>query len=397
MSSKLGLNSDYGFFLDSITSTTTFTKAQKRWRIAFAAIHFTLSLSRDIELEKRNQLSIIAQKRWRLAYTMIYSSRAMLSLLKEIVPSSQNPAGFFPSPHLVLEIKQGDGHHDVEETTLKRHLLEKGNEDDSCFPAIDKSKLAEMVKEKDLDELRRFGGANGLTKALQSDPKDGILGDDPDISQRKSSFGTNTYNKPPPKGLVHFVLEAFKDTTIFILLCCAALSLGFGIKEHGGKEGWYEGGSIFVAVLLVVVVSALSNFRQERQFDKLSKISDNIKIDVIRVGRRQKISIFDIVVGDVVFLTIGDQIPADGVFLGGHSFQVDESSMTGESDHVEVDIQNPFLLSGSKVADGYAQMLVTSVGMNTAWGKMMSSIARDSDEQTPLQARLNKLTSSIGK
>ncbi|KAI9386806.1 hypothetical protein POPTR_010G081100v4 [Populus trichocarpa] len=71
--------------------------------------------------------------------------------------------------------------------------------------------------------------------------------------------------------------------------------------------------------------------------------------------------------------------------------------MTGESDHVEINHKkNPFLVSGTKVADGYGQMLVTSVGMNTTWGEMMSHISRDTDEQTPLQARLNKLTSSIG-
>ncbi|KAG4131597.1 hypothetical protein ERO13_D09G222300v2 [Gossypium hirsutum] len=72
--------------------------------------------------------------------------------------------------------------------------------------------------------------------------------------------------------------------------------------------------------------------------------------------------------------------------------------MTGESDHVEVNgNQNPFLLSGTKVADGYARMLVTSVGMNTTWGQMMCQISRDTNDETPLQARLNKLTSSIGK
>ncbi|KAE9453086.1 hypothetical protein C3L33_15014, partial [Rhododendron williamsianum] len=75
-----------------------------------------------------------------------------------------------------------------------------------------------------------------------------------------------------------------------------------------------------------------------------------------------------------------------------------ESSMTGESDHVEVDLaQNPFLFSGTKVADGFGRMLVTSVGMNTTWGEMMSTISNDSNEQTPLQSRLNTLTSSIGK
>ncbi|KAH9764766.1 putative calcium-transporting ATPase 13 plasma membrane-type [Citrus sinensis] len=139
-------------------------------------------------------------------------------------------------------------------------------------------------------------------------------------------------------------------------------------------------------------------FGSNTQFDKLSKVSNNIQIDVIRNGRRQQISIFEIVVGDVICLKIGDQVPADGLFLDGHSLQVDESSMTGESDHLEVNSsQNPFLFSGTKVADGYARMLATSVGMNTTWGQMMSQISRDNSEQTPLQTRLNKLTSSIGK
>ncbi|KAI8522969.1 hypothetical protein RHMOL_Rhmol13G0038500 [Rhododendron molle] len=381
--------------IDTIT-TTTFTKAQKRWRIACTAIHFTLYLTRDIVPEKRSKSSI-AQKRWRLAYTVIYSSRAILSLIAEIVPKSPDRRSH-PSPHTIVEIEQIIPNHGFDQTTSKSHLLEIDDADDSFFPDIDQSKLTEMVREKDMNELRKFGGIKGLTKALQTDPENGISGNDDDFTLRKTRFGTNTYNKPPPKGLLHFVVEAFKDTTIIILLGCAALSLGFGIKEHGGKEGWYEGGSIFVAVFVVVAVSSLSNLRQERQFDKLSKISNDIKIDVMRYERRQKISIFEIVVGDVVYLTIGDQIPADGIFLSGHSLQVDESSMTGESDYVEVDSeQNPFLLSGSKVADGYATMLVTSVGMNTSWGNMMSSIARDSNERTPLQTRLDKLTSSIGK
>ncbi|KAM2636479.1 hypothetical protein EV1_021105 [Malus domestica] len=78
-------------------------------------------------------------------------------------------------------------------------------------------------------------------------------------------------------------------------------------------------------------------------------------VEVFRDKQRQEISIFDIVVGDVVVLNMGDQIPADGLFLDGYSLQVDESSMTGESDHVEVDsTKNPFLFSGAKVVDGHA-------------------------------------------
>ncbi|GMN72261.1 hypothetical protein TIFTF001_053522, partial [Ficus carica] len=255
-----------------------------------------------------------------------------------------------------------------------------------------------MVREKKHESLARIRGVRGLAEILESDVKSGIGStSEVDLIRRRKVFGANEYEKPPSKNFLCFVFDAFKDTVIMILLACAVLSLGFGIEQHGWKDGWFDGGSIILAVFLVVVVSAVTNFKQSRQFTKLSAKSSDIKVEVVRDGRRQPVSIFDIVVGDVVCLKIGDQIPADGVFLEGHSLKVDESSMTGESDHVEINgKKNPFLLSGTKVTDGFGSMLVTSVGMNTAWGEMMSSISRDLDEETPLQARLQKLTSFIG-
>ncbi|XP_010259161.2 PREDICTED: putative calcium-transporting ATPase 13, plasma membrane-type [Nelumbo nucifera] len=323
----------------------------------------------------------ISHKRWRIARTFIYSSRVLVTLAIDVITRKQD--------QLVITILPSSPSFttlDIKQTT-------------PTFSAIDQTKLTQIVKNKNLDLLRHeYGGAQEVALALDTHTENGILGDDDDVRHRREAFGSNTYHKPPPKGFLHFVLEAFKDTTILILLVCATLSLAFGIKEHGLKEGWYDGGSIFVAVFLVISVSAGSNFRQSRQFEKLSSISNNIQVDVVRGGRRQQISIFDVVVGDIACLKIGDQIPADGLFLDGHSLQVDESSMTGESDHVEVDkTRNPFLISGAKVADGYGHMLVTSVGMNTGWGEMMNSINRDSSERTPLQSRLDKLTSSIGK
>ncbi|KAG5250551.1 calcium-transporting ATPase 12, plasma membrane-type [Salix suchowensis] len=321
-----------------------------------------------------------AQKRWRTAYLAICSARAMLSLVREMASetNSHQYSGILHSVSYTVP--------DTERSGSKHR--NKCHESTFNISDADQTKFTEMVKEKDLASLNNLGGVEGVANAFGINSKTGITGHDEEVRRRRQIFGPNTYHKPPPKGFLFFALEALRDTTILILLVCAALALGFGIKQHGLKEGWYEGGSIFVAVFLVIVVSAFSNFRQETQFDKLSKISDNIKT----------ISIFDIVVGDIVFLNIGDQIPADGLFLDGHSLEVDESSMTGESDHVAVNTQdNPFLFSGSKIADGYAQMLVTSVGMSTAWGEMMSSITRDSNERTPLQTRLDKLTSSIGK
>lgn len=158
-----------------------------------------------------------------------------------------------------------------------------------------------------------------------------------------------------------------------------------------------KGGSIILSVVMVVSVSAVSNFRQSKQFDKLSEKSSDIRVEVVRNGRRRPISIFEVVVGDIVYLKIGDRIPADGLFLEGHSLEVDESSMNGEIDPIEIYERSPFMLSGAKVTDGFGFMLVTSVGMNTAWGRMMNSTNRDVKEETPLQARLSKLSLCIGK
>uniref|UniRef100_A0A6N2KW23 Calcium-transporting ATPase n=1 Tax=Salix viminalis TaxID=40686 RepID=A0A6N2KW23_SALVM len=259
---------------------------------------------------------------------------------------------------------------------------------------VDQRALADMVKGKNLGYLKQLGGvAQVATAILETDVKNGAR--EAGVAHRRDVFGAN---KPPVKSFMSFVVEAFKDMTIIILLVCAIMSLEFGIEQHGLKEGWYDGGSIIIAIILVVVVSAVSNSKQSKQLDKLSYERNNINVQVVRDGRHRHISIFDVVVGDVVSLKIGDQIPADGMFLNGYSLKVDESSMSGESDHVEVNgNDHPFLLSGTKVTDGFGFMLVTSVGMNTAWGEMMSSICHDLDEQTPLQARLNKLTSSIGK
>ncbi|KAA8537016.1 hypothetical protein F0562_029494 [Nyssa sinensis] len=315
-----------------------------------------------------------SRKRWRFAFVVICSARALQSVAQGIVAKTT---------HTVL---------DINPTTVYRSL------NDQHLFHIEPASLTKMVKEKNFNIFRDLGGVEGIVIALETDVDNGICSDDDDdVKRRREAFGSNTYHKPPPKGFLYFMLESLKDPTIIILLICATLSLGFGIKENGIKEGWYDGTSILFAVFLVIVVSVVTNFRQSRQFDDLSKVSNNIQVNVIRNGRLYQISIFDIVVGDVVNLKIGDQIPADGLFLDGHSLEVDESSMTGESDHIEVYASNPFLFSGAKIANGYGRMVVTSVGMSTLWGEMMSSISNEIKEQTPLQSRLNKLTSSIGK
>ncbi|XP_074322157.1 calcium-transporting ATPase 12, plasma membrane-type-like [Apium graveolens] len=263
---------------------------------------------------------------------------------------------------------------------------------------ISRSSLIHLVKDKDLAYLENLGGIDAVVSALETDAEHGLLEDNAaDISRRQETYGFNTYPRLPAKGVVSFLMKALMHSTVFIELIGAVLSLVFDMKIYGAKEGWYQGGSIVVAMFLVITVSTLSNFKQSRQLDRLSQMSNNIQVKVVRNRKHQQISIFDVVVGDIILLSIGDQVPADGLFVSGHSLQIDVSNMTGESDHVDINRKTPYLLSGAKVANGYAKFVVTSVGMNTTWGEMMSSVMQVHAVKTPFQARIDKLTSLIGK
>uniref|UniRef100_A0A7N2LMZ4 Calcium-transporting ATPase n=1 Tax=Quercus lobata TaxID=97700 RepID=A0A7N2LMZ4_QUELO len=263
---------------------------------------------------------------------------------------------------------------------------------------IDQTSLTELVKEKNTDKLQNIGGVEGVASILETNVEFGIPGNVEDITLRRESFGSNSYKRPQRKSFFHFVVKEFKDLTIIISLLSVVSCLAFDMMDNETLARRNEDESL-IAALFLVVISAISNFWQNRQFQKLSELCNNIQIKVVRARLHQKVSILELVVGDVVCLKIGDQVPADGLFLEGHSLKVEESSITqDESDHVEVNCHHPFLFCGTKVVDGYARMLVTSVGKNTTWGEVMSSIIHDTNElQTPLQIRLNKLTSSIRK
>ncbi|KAL1816250.1 hypothetical protein DCAR_0520625 [Daucus carota subsp. sativus] len=263
---------------------------------------------------------------------------------------------------------------------------------DGCSP----QQLSEMTRDHDFSALQNFGGVNGLADTLNTSLEKGIKGDDDDVLERKNVYGSNTYPRKKPRSFWRFLLDACRDTTLIILMVAAAASLALGIKSEGIKEGWYDGGSIALAVIIVIAVTAFSDYKQSLQFQVLNEEKQNIHMEVTRGGRRVEISIFDIVVGDVIPLKIGDQVPADGVLISGQSLAIDESSMTGESKIVHKDQKAPFLMSGCKIADGYGTMLVTSVGINTEWGLLMASISEDNGEETPLQVRLNGVATFVG-
>ncbi|GLJ31007.1 hypothetical protein SUGI_0619870 [Cryptomeria japonica] len=260
-------------------------------------------------------------------------------------------------------------------------------------------KLHNLIEGQELNFLQQLGGVSSIAKSLRSNLEDGLNEDVDDMILRKEHFGENNYPRKHRKNFFVFVWEAAKDTTLIILMFCAAVSLitGMTSKDEGITEGWYDGTSITIAILIVVFVTAISDYKQSLEFEVLNNEKKNINVQVVRMGRTIKVSIFDLVVGDVVSLNIGDQVPADGLLIKGHSLSIDESSLTGESEPVPKDSMHPFLLSGCKVADGYGLMLVTGVGLNTEWGQIMAAITEDTGEETPLQVRLNGTATFIGK
>ncbi|TKW37713.1 hypothetical protein SEVIR_1G066100v4 [Setaria viridis] len=261
---------------------------------------------------------------------------------------------------------------------------------------IREEQLTVMTRDHNYSALQEYGGVKGLTNLLKTNSEKGIHGDEADLSCRANAFGANRYPRKKGRSFWVFLWEACQDMTLVILIIAAIISLVLGIATEGIKEGWYDGTSIAFAVFLVIVVTAVSDYKQSLQFQHLNEEKQNIQVEVIRGGRRIQVSIFDIVVGDVVALKIGDQVPADGVVISSHSLAIDESSMTGESKIVMKDQKTPFLMAGCKVADGYGTMLVTAVGLNTEWGLLMASISEDNNEETPLQVRLNGVATFIG-
>ncbi|XLR23444.1 hypothetical protein S83_051350 [Arachis hypogaea] len=346
-------------------------------------------VSDPFDITRTKNASIERLRRWRQAALVLNAScrfRYTLDLKKQeektqILRKIRAHAQAIRAAYLFKAA--GDGQ--VIETT-KPPVASAGE-----FP-IGQEQLASVSREHDTVALQQYGGVAGISNLLKTNLEKGIHGDDADLLKRRNAFGSNDYPQKKGRNVYVGCLQG-SDFDYFNGSCSGFI--GIGIKSEGIEEGWYDGGSIAFAVILVIVVTAISDYKQSLQFRNLNEEKRNIHLEVIRGGRRIEISI-EIVVGDVIPLNIGNQVPADGILITGHSLAIDESSMTGESKIVHKDSKDPFLMSGCKVADGSGTMLVTGVGVNTEWGLLMASISEDTGEETPLQVRLNGVATFIG-
>lgn len=316
--------------------------------------------------------------------------------------------------------------------------------------AFSPGQLNKLLNPKSLSAFVALGGPRGLEKGLRTSLTAGLSADeqrlsgavsfDEAVQAGKSEFAIDARvvdqaptsasdgaladryrvfkdNRLPERktdSILVLIWRAYNDKILILLTIAAVISLALGIYETlSGGEGvdWVEGVAICIAIIIVVTVGAANDWQKERQFAKLNKRKDDREVKVIRSGRTIQVSVYDITVGDIMHLEPGDAIPADGIFLTGHGVKCDESSATGESDQMKKtpaeevwrQIQDGtankkldcFIISGSKVLEGVGTFLVTSVGVNSSFGKIMMSLQTES-EQTPLQVKLGKLANWIG-
>ncbi|CDW88443.1 calcium-translocating p-type pmca-type family protein [Stylonychia lemnae] len=258
-----------------------------------------------------------------------------------------------------------------------------------------------------ISELWKHGGAKGLAHKLKSDSKNGIIGGAQDIKNRINAFGANSKRPPKIRTLWELILENFEDRILQILLIAALVALIIGIWKEGIEHGWIEGLSIFIAVAIIVSVTAGNNYIKEKQFQKLVSKAAEGTVAVYRGedGSTHTISTTELVVGDLIKIESGMKIPADCILMAGTDVAADESAMTGEPEQMEksavsennVDHSpNPFLLANTLVASGQGVALVCAVGSHTRSG-MAEEKLNIEDEETPLQGKLETIANEIGK
>lgn len=297
--------------------------------------------------------------------------------------------------------------------------------------SISKDELIKIVDEyeartsdEDINFAAKLGGIEEIVNSLKTSVAEGIEESEQEISKRIDAFGSNKLDEKEVPSLIDFAVEALEDFMLRILLVCAVVQISIGVSplsSHPGSD-WIDGVSIIFAVVAVVVISSYTNYSKEKKFQDLNEQNQNMmKVTIKRNGRTFEISPDNLVVGDLVKLKLGGVIPADGILIESTGLQVDESSLTGESDLIEKfkykeclkkqmqfrsagirmekhSIPSFVLISGTSIKNGEGWMIVIVVGPNSVKGKIKQNV-EDNEEvsKTPLEEKLDELAEDIGK
>ena len=232
-----------------------------------------------------------------------------------------------------------------------------------------------------------------------------------EVLESRLRYGTNVFSEPEKVPLWIRFLQKFKDPLIIILLVAGVLSVSISFYEYfvlrEDTTVFFEPVGIFIAILLATGLAFLFEVKADREFAILNQVNDEEPVVVIREGRRMQIPKCDVVVGDIVLINTGDEIPADGLLLEAVSMNVDESTLTGEpvcyksvADQ-DFDPEATFptnqVLRGTKVMEGHGIFRVQAVGDATENGKVYEAARIDDSVKTPLNEQLERLGTLIAR
>lgn len=239
------------------------------------------------------------------------------------------------------------------------------------------------------DDVAKLGGAVGICKLLKVDPKKGINSTgQTGRGVREGQFGRNELPKTKLPTYFELCKEALNDPVIMLLNACAIISLIIGLfVEDPADLGWVEGLAILLSVIVVVNVDSGTNYKKNLSFAAQQAEMSRKKVNVWRDGQfisseaadEEAVFSCDLVVGDIVKLTYGDLVDADGIVIECDGLKMDEASLTGESDLCKKDPdKHPFILSGTGVKEGTGAMVIVAVGLNSQAGIISSTVSGDS-------------------
>ena len=194
------------------------------------------------------------------------------------------------------------------------------------------SHITELYKERadNFEEIKFFeeqGGISSLLDKLDTDEKDGISS----IESREEIFGSNKIFKKPLPDFYSFLKEALSDKMIIILIISSIVEIGISmfnifIKNESNDMDWLDGISIIIAIIVVVMVGSITNYKKEMKFHDLNNFeNENTKYEVIRNGNINELHSDDLLVGDLIKIYSGDILPADILLIEGNNIKIDES------------------------------------------------------------------------
>lgn len=226
---------------------------------------------------------------------------------------------------------------------------------------------------------------------------------DEQVLKSRIEHGVNLLTPPKRPSLWKLYLEKFEDPVVRVLLVAALFSLLISIVENEYAETI----GIIMAILLATGIGFFFEYDAGKKFDLLNAVNEETLVKVIRNGRVQEIPRKEVVVGDIVLLETGEEVPADGALLEAVSLQVNESNLTGEPVVSKTTVETDFdeeatyasnhILRGTTIVDGHGSMCVEAVGDATEIGKVARQSTEQSTELTPLNIQLTKLANLIGK